>query len=67
MAKQVRRTLVGTYNNAAGLLNNYNVVKIEGAEVYWDDSTCTLGVVTSQGWKDYLLGKADSPFEREDN
>lgn len=66
MRKRVNYTYAGTKTQSKleKLKHQYpNAVKIEDADIYWDDATGSLFVFTSEEWKEYLLGKREEPSE----
>lgn len=58
MGRQVRRTMVGTREAFESSNLPQNMVKIDGADVYWGCDT--IAVVAPQEWCDYLHGKTDT-------
>jgi hypothetical protein len=69
--RTVRKALVGTEKNFHLLTSNSdyaNMLKIENADVYWNDKNGAIIVVTTSEWRDYLTGNRDTPFiEKENN
>ena len=41
-------------------------LKIEDPDVYWDERSGTLIVLTTPEWQQYLTGKTDSPLYSKD-
>lgn len=58
MGRQVRRTMVGTREAFESSNLPQNMVKVDGADVYWGCDT--IAVVAPQEWCDYLHGKTDT-------
>ena len=71
VARTVHRPLVGTEDRMHVLLSNpdyADMLKIENADVYWNDKNGAIIVVTTPEWRDYLLGNRDTPIiEKENN
>ena len=68
--RTIRRPLVGTKDglNALLLRPDYSdSVKIENADVYWNDKNGAIIVATTPEWRDYLLGKRDAPITEKEN
>lgn len=42
-------------------------VKIENAEIYWSDSKEAIAVVAAPEWREYLMGRRESPFIEGEN
>lgn len=63
--RRVYKSLVDTKDKIHLLTSNpdyADMLKIENADVYWNDKNGAVIVVTTQEWKDYLLGKRDTPI-----
>ena len=70
VARTVRRSLVGTKDSLDALLSRPDYadsVKIENADVYWSDKNGATIVATTPEWRDYLLGKRDTPVVEKEN
>lgn len=63
--RTIRRLLVDTQDGFRLIASNPSyddILKIENADVYWSNKNGAVVVVTTQEWKDYLLGKSDAPI-----
>ena len=60
MGRSIQRGMVGTENDFNKLISRYeDMTEIKNARIYWSDKDCTIILVASQEWKDYLVGKSD--------
>ena len=68
--RKVHRALVGTKDRLHLLAANpdyANMLKIENADIYWNDKNGAIIVATTPEWRDYLLGKRDAPVVEKEN
>lgn len=43
------------------------LVKIENAEIYWIAKSESIVIVASPEWRDYLMGRRDTPIVEKEN
>ena len=68
--RTVRRSIAGTKDKLHLLSANpdyANMLKIENADIYWNDKNGAIIVATTPEWRDYLLGKRDAPVVEKEN
>lgn len=65
VSRTIKKALVGTkerFHLITSNLDYANMLKIENADVYWNDQNGAIIVVTTSEWRDYLTGTRDTPF-----
>lgn len=62
MSKIVKYNCVDTESKLPVLMSKYpDVIKVDGADVYWSDKYGAIALVVSQEWKDYFFEHRDEP------
>ena len=64
----INRGYIGTKEQFDRLMEHSDdFVKIENAEIYWSDKKQAIAVVAAPEWREYLVGRRESPFTEEED
>lgn len=67
-AKYVAHNYVGTKETFNKFAEKYDdLLKIDNAEIYWSDKTEAIVVVTTPEWREFLMGRSNTPFAEKEN